>query len=109
MGIADPEAALEKLREFRHLHALADGDWDEGVPAGLYRDINRQSLLVNDIAHALGLDGADVSGYEHEDIIDFTDQLIGKLELQDDHRLIFGPIGPTLAASGFHPWVWCER
>lgn len=106
MGIADPEAALEKLREFRHLHELADREGSNWVPAALCRDINRLSLLVNDIAHALGLEGADVSESDHESAIDFTDLLIGKLERHEDYERIFSPKGPTLVASGLHPWVW---
>ena len=28
------------------------------------------------------------------------------LEKQPEFQQIFGPAGPTLAASGLHPWVW---
>lgn len=35
-----------------------------------------------------------------------TDRLIGILEKRDDYEQIFGPAGPTLAASQLHSWVW---
>ena len=101
MAITDPEAALRILREFRQLNAQADSGSDD-----VYHDINHLSLLVNDIADALGMPGVDVTTFDHDAISDEMEQLIGKLERQDDYGLVFGPVGPTLAASGFHPWVW---
>ena len=101
MDITDPEAALRILREFRQLNAQADSGSDD-----VYDAINHLSLLVNDIADALGMPGVDVTTFDHDAISDEVDQLIGKLERQDDYGLVFGPVGPTLAASGFHPWVW---
>ena len=101
MGIADPEAALRILREFQRLNVQADSGSDD-----VYHAINHLSLLVNDIAQALGMPGVDVTTYDHDAIIDEMDQLIGKLERQDDYLRIFGPVGPTLAANRLHPWVW---
>ena len=106
MGIADPDAALVTLREFRQLHEQADRGWDEGVSEDVYHAINHLSLLVDDIARALGTNGIDAGGYDHANIIDEIDQLIGKLERHEDYGRIFGPVGPTLAASGLHAWVW---
>ena len=101
MAIADPEAALRILREFHQLNAQAASGSDD-----VYHAINHLSLLVNDIADALGMPGVDVTTYDHDAIIDEMDRLIGKLERQDDYLRIFGPVGPTLAADRLHPWVW---
>ena len=103
MTIANPEAALKTLREFRYLNMEAAAGSDEGQ---IYDAIHHLNLLVRDIAHALGMPGVDATTYDYEATVDQMDQLIGKLERQDDYERIFGPIGPTLAADRLHPWVW---
>lgn len=103
MAIADREAALRTLREFRYLNMEAANGSDEGH---VYDAINHLNLLVSDIAHALGMPGLDATTGDYDAIVDQMDQLIGKLERHDDYERIFGPVGPTLSAIGFHRWVW---
>ena len=106
MGIADPEAALEKLREFRDLQDQADRHGWSDVPRNLEAAINHLMPVVKEIARALDKEEVDALSSEPFLAVDATIRLIGRLERQEDFRQIFGPIGPTLAARQLHPWVW---
>ena len=48
MGIADPEAALEKLREFLHLQQQADRYPMGEVPRELHAAIDHLALIVHE-------------------------------------------------------------
>ena len=115
MGIADPEAALEKLREFRDL-LVAD---EQALRSGSQPPSQRQRIalqpLIEQIAHEIDPDSAGSLGGRYNaprrgmdlnSAIKATVRLIGILERQDDYQRIFGPVGPTLAARQLHPWVW---
>ena len=113
MGIADPEAALAKLREFGD---LIEADFDDQAAerhrTSLERLIQMQPLMEA-IARAIDPDNVALllkKSYFHEWPIRDTQvevvRLIGILKGQADCQQILGPAGPTLAASRLHPWVW---
>ena len=115
MGIADPEAALEKLREFRDL-LVAD---ERALRAGGRRtaQVPRSELqpLVEQIARELDPEGVQHLGGAWSNMgqrwtfggaITATDRLIGILEKREEYERIFGAEGPKLAGSQLHPWVW---
>ncbi len=106
MGITDPEAALEKLREFRDLQGQANRHGWSDVSRDLEGAINHLMPVVKEIARAL--DKAEVVALSSEpfEAVDATTRLIGRLERQEDFRQIFGPTGPTMAARQLHSWVW---
>ena len=107
MGIADPEAALEKLREFLILLRRADHySWSDDVPRSIELEIDHMMPLVKAIARAV--DREEERGLSRSPVysIGATTRLIGRLERHEDFRRILGPAGPTLAANRLHPWVW---
>ena len=106
MGIADPEAALEKLREFLRLQERADRYPMGEVPNDLRAAISQLGPLVEEIARALGEAGAEVVAGYRSSAIAVTNRLIGTLEQQEDYQQIFGLVGPMLVGSQLHPWVW---
>ena len=115
MGIADPEAALEKLREFRDLlvtdeHALRAG----GQRTAKTRRSELQPLIEK-IARELDPNSVRRLGGKWSNrgqritlggAITATDRLIGILEKREEYERIFGAQGPKLAGSQLHPWVW---
>lgn len=106
MDIADPETALARLYEFLHLQEQADPYSDSIAPRDLTAAINHLRPLVEEISRALGEPHVgNLSGFPYT-AIGATNRLIGILERQADYRQILGPVGPTLAASGLHRWVW---
>ena len=106
MGIADPEAALEKLREFRRLQEQAESCWPGDAPQATQEAIDKMEPLVERIARALDtVSVLSVSGAPRTAIAT-TNRLMGILEKQEDFQQIFGHGGPTLAANQLHPWVW---
>ena len=115
MGISDPEAALEKLREFRGLLVTDERALLASGP--LSAQVARSELqpLIERIARELDTDGAEELGGRWNNLqqrwnltgaIHATDRLIGILKRREDYQQLFGPVGPTLAASQLHPWVW---
>ena len=112
MGIADPETALEKVREFRD---LLNADNDEELEGGqtVWERLNGMRHLIEAIAQAIDPNNAErlsrenaLGGWATGDAHRETLRLIGILERQADYQQIFGPVGPTLAANQLHPWVW---
>ena len=103
MGIADPEAALEKLHEFRETLDEYDDD-----------SIHQLVPFIEEIARRVDPDNVsrlagrlDALGVWHWITAEAeTARLIGILEQQADYQRILGPRGPTLAAEGLHRWVW---
>lgn len=113
MGIADPEAALEKVREFRDLLRADRQDQDEESPRSSLVRLYEMQPLVEAIAREIDPDNTalltSTSSFNEWPIADThveVVRLIGILQRQEDFKRIFGPAGPTLAASGLHPWVW---
>ena len=106
MAIADSEAALEKLREFRQLQERADMYELGDAPQQLEAAIDHIQPLIEEIARSLDDKSVGaVAGLPYR-AIPASNRLIGILERQEDFRQILGPAGPTLAASGLNPWVW---
>ena len=106
VAIADSEAALEKLREFRQLQERSDNYELGDAPQQLEAAIDHIQPLIEEIARSLDDKSVGaVAGLPHRAIA-ASNRLIGILERQEDFRQILGPAGPTLAASGLHPWVW---
>ena len=115
MAIGDPDFALEKLREFLKMldedaQALESG---ESPPSSAQRILLQP--LIEKIAREVDPGSAGSLGetwntralrWELNGAINTTIRLVGILKNRDIEERIFGPIGPTLAASGFHPWVW---
>ena len=105
MGIADPEGALERLREFLRLQHRADSYELGEVPRDLHEAIDRLEPHIKKIARALGEERVgDVAGLPFTAMA-VTNRLIGTLERQEEFERILAP-GPTLAANRLHPWVW---
>lgn len=113
MGITDPEAALEKVREFCDLIRADLRDREEERTRSSLRRLYQMQPLMEAIAREIDEDNvallAEKSSFNEWPIGDTQVEavrLIGILEQQEDFQQIFGPAGPTLAASGLHPWVW---
>ncbi|MXW99881.1 MAG: hypothetical protein F4118_11280 [Acidimicrobiaceae bacterium] len=115
MAIADPDLAMEQLREFLQMlnedaEALASGE----PPMSTGKRILLQPLIEK-IAREIdpGRSGTFAETWNKKALkweltgaIETTIRLLGILKNRDIEDRIFGPIGPTLAASGFHLWVW---
>ena len=106
MGIADPEAALEKLREFRELQEEAVLYWPGDAPPATQEAIAKREPLVEGIAGVLDRASVVLVSSGPRRAIAVTNRLIGILENREDHERILGPSGPALAASRLHQWVW---
>ena len=115
MAIADPEAALTVLREFRSRLVLCEQDLSEDTRRHFERGLFEMQPLAERIAGELdptvveelrGRAGTLAGDWYWSSAINAVDRLIGTIERQPDSERIFGPVGPTLAASGLHPWVW---
>ena len=113
MGIADPEAVLKKLREFCALVEADRREQEARSPRNSLTRMHAMQPFLEDTARRI--DPENVSrlaerpehGYwrirsAHEEVL----RLIGILENGEENEQILGPGGPTLAASGLHPWVW---
>ena len=106
MDIADPEAALERLSEFRRLQEQAESCWPGKAPPAISEAIERMEPLVERIAGALDPRSVLLVSASPSMAIATTNRLMGILEKQEDFQQIFGHGGPTLAANELHPWVW---
>lgn len=106
MGIADPEAALKKLREFRDLQETARKYPFGEAPLEIVTAITHLVPLVEEIARSLGEEQRikTTGGWPYT--VNVTNRLISIVEQRDDYQRIFGPAGPSLATGGLHPWVW---
>ena len=103
MGIADPEAALEKLREFLHLQQQADRYPMGEVSRELHAAIDHLEPLIKAIARALGEERVEDVASLRFSAMAVTNRLIGTLERQEEYEQILGPRGPTLAARALTP------
>ena len=115
MRISDPEEALTALREFRALLVADERDLREKRHRESMTQLFEMQTLIESIARDLDPDGVEllkartrplVGGVTWSSAIVGVDRLIGTLEKRPDFQRIFGPAGPTLAASGLHQWVW---
>ena len=119
MGIADPEAALKKLREFRDMLVADERALREGSSPTAFRQRNELQHLIERIANELDPDPDDdgagnlggrfnvlLQSWTLGGAIARTGRLIGILENRSEYERMLGPVGPTLAASQLHPWVW---
>ena len=103
MGIADREAALEKLHEFLRLQEVRTRDWPYTVPPAISAAVDRSVHLIEDIAGEL--DGGcvgDVSGNPYV-AIRATNRLIGILENQAVSEQILGPARPQARRQPIAP------
>ena len=106
MGVADADFALQKLYQFRDLQESASRYLMDEVPVALETAISKLEPYIEDVARSLGEKRvADVAGNSYSAMA-VANRLIGRLEEADDWERTFGPEGPTLSASGLHPWVW---
>ena len=115
MAIADPEAALEKLRQFRDLLVEDERALDAGRPRTAQEARSALQPLIERVAHDIDPDSVQRLGgswsnprqrWTYGGAITATDRLIGILEKREDYEQIFGAEGPKLAGSQLHPWVW---
>ena len=51
-------------------------------------------------------EGAGSYSWKWTNVSDVVIQLIGVLDQDERLRAMLGPLGPTIAASKLHPWVW---
>ena len=111
MGIADPNAALEMLEEFRALLEAEFRNRGQGSSASWAR-LNELQPWVVRIARRINpenvaeLEAKRESGsWRLHPAHTETLRLIGLVKNEADYgRVLDG--GTTLAASGLHPWVW---
>ena len=107
MDIADPEAVLATLREFREL--LGAGYGDEEANA---RAVEMQPTIekvakrldpdnVGRLSERTRYGGWDLGAANTE-----TLRLIGILENHEVIEQMLGTVGPALAANRLHRWVW---
>lgn len=115
MEIADPVAALEKVRSFialldqgRHLREVAT----DSVQAK-QNDIQilEQFPLILRIATRVDPELVDELkkesyGWRWYETLDASRQLAGVLSSAKETERILGPVGPKLAAASLHPWIW---
>ena len=107
MGIADPEAALSTLREFRELLKAGYGDVEAAARAvEMQPTIEGIAKRIDPDNVGRLLERTRYGGWDHGPASTETLRLIGILENHEVHEQIFGPVGPTLAANRLHPWVW---
>ena len=113
MGIADPEAALEKLERFRVLLKWDIGDIEANRVRRYLSELYALQPLVEGIASRIDPDNVGRLSEEWGDGTLNTEaayaetlRLIGILNQRADFEQILGPVGPTLAANRMHRWVW---
>ena len=113
MGIADPEAALERVREFIRLVDADSRDQEQERARSSLPRLYQMQPLMEAIAREIDPDNAPLLSKKssfNEWPIRATEEeivrLVGILEDREHYRRIFGPAGPTLAANRLHPWVW---
>ena len=113
MGIADPEAALAKLREFAALMAADARDGEADGPRSSLAELYAMQPLIEGIASRIDPDNVGrLSERSSRGVwpIRVTQQevirLVGIIEQRADYERILGPVGPTLAANRLHRWVW---
>ena len=114
MDLANPQAALKKLREFLQLLRNDYQNWlNDGHRDWTLERIREIQHLIQGIATKA--DPERVSALDEDFVSDAwgwhkaqaeTSRLIGILENYELHEQIVGSKGPTLAASRLHPWVW---
>ena len=111
--LGDPEAALERLREFHALLDAAISSRPVNVPASRWEQLYKLLPLIEDIARRIEPDNVaelaskrDSGSWRLGPARDETLRLIGILERHEERERILGLEGPTLAAGGLHRWVW---
>ena len=62
MDMANPEAAMENLREFRHLQEAANNFPHGEMPADIRAAIDKLLPLIEEIARSLGVVDIEVGG-----------------------------------------------
>ncbi len=125
MEIADVEAALEKVRRFvalleeseRMWNAIGSGAVTENPPQWKQTDsqIHDQLPLILRIAARAdaelatklekGIDEGSY-GWPYHRAMEASRQLAGLLGSLEEAERILGPVGPKLAATSLHPWIW---
>ena len=114
MELADPEAALEKLSEFRQMLRDDYQDWARDKDRDwILEPVREMQPLIQGIATKV--DPERVEALDENLVSDAwgwhsaqaeTSRLIGILENREAREQILGPPGPTLAANQLHPWIW---
>ena len=115
MEIADPAAALEKVRSFialleqgKHLRQVAadsvqakqtDVQIYEHFPLVLRIAARVDPELVDELKK-------ESYGWRWYGTLNASRQLAGVLSSAEETERILGPVGPKLAAASLHPWIW---
>lgn len=118
MEIANIEAALEKVRQFIVLLEQNERIWN-ATPATVDNlqlkqsdgQVHEQLPLIlriaeradGELAAKLKQDGY---GWPFRPVMEASQQLAGLLGSVEETERILGPVGPKLAATSLHPWIW---
>ena len=127
VDIADPEAALEKVRAFIALLDQNHAQWDAAGSGVVARrnssaeaeekvttaQIQEGLPLIKRIAARADADLASKMDPRHigyswsfHFIREASQQLAGVLSSLEEAERILGPRGPKLSAANLHPWIW---
>jgi hypothetical protein len=114
--IANPEAALKKVREFIVLLEQSGSiyrSYPRGSDQGRLADsqIQEQVPVILQIAARANPDlvpklQEQSHGWRYYRTLEASQQLAGLLSSMEETQQILGPVGPKLAAANLHPWVW---
>ena len=119
MEIANIEAGLEKVRGFiglleqsQHMYSVTRAQTPEWKQTDT--QIQEQLRLVMRIAERADPELAvmlkDHSyGWPYHQTIKAARQLAGVLATAEEAERILGPVGPKLAATSRHPWIWTRQ
>ena len=116
MQIADPEAALKKVREFIALLERS-GSIYRTTPRGSDQGREAKSQIQEQLPLILQIAArADPNlvpklqersyGWPYYRTVEASQQLVGLLSSMEETQQILGLAGPKLAAANLHPWVW---
>jgi Protein of unknown function (Hypoth_ymh) len=117
IGIADPQAALEKVRQFIGLLENSRDIYRNYGARETEEGRETDSLIHESLPLIVQIaDRADpdlVPKLQDQDYswpfyktIEAAQQLAGRLSSLDEAERILGPRGPKLAAANLHPWIW---
>jgi Protein of unknown function (Hypoth_ymh) len=114
--IADVPAALQKVRQFIVILERGKDDWTRrGSAPQIWDQRNGEILelmpLILQIAARADTElprklTEDGHGWPYVRTLRASRQLAGLLDSVEETERILGPVGPKLAATSLHPWIW---